>query len=314
MIYCLSLNPAMDKTVKLADFTFDSPNRVTVQRTDVGGKALNCARVLKALGLPVHVVGFDFNGVPVRIMLDANKIPATLVETGGDLRVNLKLQEMHAGRTIEINEQGVRVTGEMLSFVEQTLLKLVKPGDWVLLSGSIPPGCKATLYRDFCTHLHEKGALVAVDADGEVLKLAVEAKPDLIKPNAQEFRTLTGEWATLENAAAVCRQLHKRGVGLVCVTLGRDGAMLSSAEEAVYCPAPRVAVQSVHGAGDSMLSGIISALARKKTLSEALLIGSAAAGASIRLEGTQMCTLEDFKDVLLRYQDPPRKYETEEQG
>ena len=93
MIYILSLNPCMDKTLSLPIMDLDNPNRVLLERTDVGGKGVNVAKVISALGGDCLLVGFDYDGSPVKCAMEKEHVPSKLLPVTGGLRVNLKIKE-----------------------------------------------------------------------------------------------------------------------------------------------------------------------------------------------------------------------------
>jgi len=299
MIVVLSMNPSMDKTAALERFFPDRPNRIRVERRDLGGKGINVANAVHALGGKCLLTGFDFPGAPVAEGLAAAGIRHRLVEVPGTLRINMKLREEETGRTIEINEAGADVTSEQLQRLTDALMDACRPGDWVSLSGSLPPGVPADTYVCLCDHLKRKGCLVAVDCDGEPLRRAIDAGPRLIKPNAQEFAALTGASPADEAAAEeACRALMRRGVGMVCLSLGGQGARLYTPWDVFVCPAAPVTPRGVQGAGDAMLAGLLTAFDRGNHEKDALRFASAAAGASVMRPGTLLCRMEDVNVLL----------------
>ena len=303
MITALSLNPSLDKTMTLDRFDPDAPNRVEIARVDLGGKGVNVARVLSVFSGVHQLMGFDFDGLPVEKEM-GERLICRLLRREGALRVNLKIREA-SGRTIEINERGAMAETETLLKMEELLLSSCLAGSWVALCGSLPPGAPADTYQRLCRKLKEKGCFVAVDCDGPALIAALEAGPDLIKPNAQEFFALTGADAgDLPSALKACRQLHEK-VAMICLSRGPEGAVLSSRDGAVFCPAADVPVLGTQGAGDSMLAGLRMALERGEGPGEALRFASAVAGASVMLPGTQLCCREDALAIYARM--PPWK-------
>ncbi len=299
MIHVLSLNPSLDKTASLPCLNPDAPNRIRVERQDLGGKGINVARALNALGCRVMLTGFDFPGGPVTKGLKEAGVRHQLIEIPGSLRVNLKLREEAAGRTVEINETGATVTGEALTAIRHALTAACRPGEWAVLSGSLPPGAPADTYARLCEQLTRQGCPVAADCDGEPLSKVIEAGPRLIKPNAQEFFALTGADPENEQAAeAACRGLMEKGVGMICLTLGGKGARLYTPGGAYFCPAAPVTPLGTQGAGDSLLAGLLTALSRGEKKKDALRFASAAAGASVMRSGTLLCRLQDVESLL----------------
>ncbi len=300
MLYTLSLNPCLDKTASIARFDPDAPNRVLVERLDVGGKGVNVARAANALGGGVKLIGFDYRGQPVGSAMAREKAPCSLIPLAGDMRVNMKLREEETGRTLEISERGLAASREDIRRITARLLDSVQPGDWVALAGSLPPGAPPETYAKLCRALNEKGCYTAVDCDGEALKAALEARPALIKPNAQEFAALTGTDAgDTAAAAAACRELLNQGVEWVCLSRGAKGALLAHGDEVWACPSANVPVKGTAGAGDSMLAALALAIERGMPTGETLRYASAAAGASVMRPGTLLCRREDTEKLLL---------------
>ncbi len=299
MLYTLSLNPCLDKTASIARFDPDAPNRVRVERLDVGGKGVNVARAANALGGDVKLLGFDYRGQPVATAMAKEKVPCTLIPLAGELRVNMKLREEDTGRTLEISERGLETSREDIRRIIARLLDCVQPGDWVALAGSLPPGAVPETYAKILHALKEKGCRTAVDCDGPALIAALEEKPSLIKPNAQEFTALTGvDAGDTAAAAAACRELLNQGVEWVCLSRGAKGALLAHGEEAWTCPAAPVPVKGTAGAGDTMLAALALAMERGLTVGETLRYASAAAGASVMRPGTLLCRREDAEKLL----------------
>ena len=299
MLYALSLNPCLDKTASIDRFDADVPNRVRVERLDVGGKGVNVARAANALGGEVKLIGFDYRGQPVASTMAREKVSCALIPLAGDLRVNMKLREEETGRTIEISERGLETSREDIRRIIARLLDSVQPGDWVALAGSLPPGALPETYAKILRALRDKGCRTAVDCDGPALTAAMEEQPALIKPNAQEFAHLTGVNANDTGAAvASCRELLKKGVEWVCLSRGRLGALLVHGNEAWSCPAAGVSVKGTAGAGDAMLAALLLAIERQLPPADALRYASAAAGASVMRPGTLLCRKEDVERLF----------------
>ena len=299
MIYSVSLNPCTDKTASIARIDLDAPNRIGVERTDLGGKGVNVARAIRALGGESMVVGFDYRGHPVAGAMAGEKVPCHLVALPGELRVNLKLKETETGRTIEISERGAEASEAALQSVLDALLSLIRPGEWVTLSGSLPVGAPADTYAQFCRAVQARGGFAAADCDGAALKCVLDAHPALIKPNAQEFEALTGvNPGDVRAALRACRDLLARGVGKVCLSQGGEGALLADVKDAWFCPAARVTAQGTQGAGDTLLGALLLGMNRGMGSPEALRFAVAAAGASVMRPGTLLCRREDAETLL----------------
>lgn len=302
MFLVVSLNPCTDKTVALDRFEIDSANRVRLIREDAGGKGMNVGRMLKNLCADVRLLGFTFDQTP-RVLEEAlyeSQVPHTLISCPGALRVNLKIQDASRNATIEINEESAPVPPEKLAEMENAILSCLQPGDWLILTGSLPKGAPASLYRTLCEKAHAKGCFVAADCDGDALKEVLKASPDLIKPNRQELRRLMGEDPKApEEALPMLRSLlQATGVRYICHSRGGQGAMMVSAEEAYICPAIDVPVRGVYGAGDAMLGAVCLALFENRPLKDALCLGVCASCATIMLPGTKMGCRDTVMSLL----------------
>ncbi len=296
MILSLCVNPCIDRTASCPVFDPSSANRISLEREDIGGKGINTAIALRNLGGEAEAVILvpEDSRSPLLSFLARSRIPVHEVPVAGRLRVNLKIRTRD-GKTIEINEQGALTGPEEQNRVREVLLSAASPSGMVLLTGSLPPGMNADYYARLVSDLKRKGIPCAVDADGEALRLALREKPALIKPNLQEFTRLTGQTpSSPSEAGRMADDLRMQsGCGAVCLSLGGEGAVLASPFGRFYAPAVPVTVRSLHGAGDSMLAALCLKAGSVGFTAEALRFASAAAAATVRLSGTQMCTLED---------------------
>ena len=148
--------------------------------------------------------------------------------------------------------------------------------EWFVVAGSLPPGVDPGIYRDLVADLRRRGSKVLLDASGESLPLALAAKPTAIKPNIHEFEAYIGR--SLPNEKEVigaARELTGRGVELVVVSMGKEGACFVTADEAVIAHPPEIEVKSTVGAGDAMVAGILSGQLQKLSLGECARLATA---------------------------------------
>ncbi|MFO7171440.1 MAG: 1-phosphofructokinase [Bacillota bacterium] len=301
LITAVALNPAIDRTVLAPGFRAGATNRVASSRLDPGGKGINVARVARALGAEVQVLGFlgeDNAGLILR-SLSQQGIRHEFVPVPGENRVNLKIIDPGTGELTELNDTGFSVTGgQVAAFVH--LLKERLPGTAVLvLAGSLPQGVPATLYRELIHLAHEVGVPAILDADGEPLRVALEARPTLIKPNREEAERLLGRpLVSRGDVVAAARELLARGPAMVAVSSGAEGAALVTPGDGWWATPPAIRPGSTVGAGDAMVAGFAVALARGLPLPEALRLATAAAAATARMEGTQVCSADAVATLL----------------
>jgi len=305
MIATVTPNPCLDKTVSVQKFDPDSTNRVEVLRVDRAGKGINVAKALRALGADVLCTGFDFleGGAPVLANeLTALGIRSDFVARTGALRVCTKVFEERTRRMIEFNERGESATETDAEALLLRVERAARACGTLVLSGSLPPGMPTDFYAR-CVRVAYAAApqcRVAVDADGEAMRLALAERPFFIKPNIHEFEsTFDCKIRDLTQLDRKAREvLECYGLGMICVSMGGDGAYIADRTGACFAKPARVTVRSLQGAGDCMVAGICLALERGLPLADILRYGVAASGAAVQYEGTQVGTRADF-DALL---------------
>jgi 1-phosphofructokinase len=299
VILTLTANPSHDRTVALAE----PLERGAVQRaasviSQAGGKGINISRASVAAGVPSLAVLPAPADDPFVLELLAAGIDCRPVDHPGDLRANIALTEPD-GTTTKVNTPGPQMTPATMAALTAALHRRARPGDWVVLAGSLPPGTPDHWYADLVAALADCGAKVAVDTSEAPLHRLVDrldvAAPHLMKPNGDELASFTGQdparlEADPEAAARAAARLVDAGVEAVLATLGAHGAVLVTGEGAWHATPPPVQVVSTVGAGDSSLFGYLLGAIEDRSpahrLALAVAYGSAAAG----LPGTTIPT------------------------
>lgn len=290
MIITVTLNPALDKTVILPGFAVNTVNRVSATRLDPGGKGINVSKVVKALGgktLALGVLGGAAGGY-IQAAMDKMELPNDMVLTGEITRTNLKIIDPLLQTNTDINEPGGPVSEETLDAVWHKLTKAVKPGDTVVLAGKNPPGMPDSRLADWVTRLHGMKVYTCVDTVGEPMQQAIAAQPDIIKPNREELAEIAGRrMGTDDDVLTAARELVGRGVGLVTASLGADGAIFVTRNQAFRGYAPKVSVVSVVGAGDAMMAALTHYSAAGCSLEETARRSIAVSVASVMCSGSE---------------------------
>ena len=290
MIITVTLNPALDKTVILPGFAVNTVNRVSATRLDPGGKGINVSKVVKALGgktLALGVLGGAAGGY-IQAAMDKMELPNDMVLTGEITRTNLKIIDPLLQTNTDINEPGGPVSEETLDAVWHKLTKAVKPGDTVVLAGKNPPGMPDSRLADWVTRLHGMKVYTCVDTVGEPMQQAIAAQPDIIKPNREELAEIAGRrMVTDDDVLTAARELVGRGVGLVTASLGADGAIFVTRNQAFRGYAPKVSVVSVAGAGDAMMAALTHYSAAGCSLEETARRSIAVSVASVMCSGSE---------------------------
>lgn len=290
MIYTVTLNPAIDKTVVIENLSPGQVNRVASVRVDAGGKGINVSKCLRALGADTVAAAIlaGSAGKQLEDMLKALNIPVLQVNVPGQSRTNLKIIDPVKKENTDINEPGPKVMPEDLEALRLMLGSKVKKGDSIVLSGSLPAGVEADLYRAWTTYFRELGAAVFLDADGEPMALGIQAGPYMIKPNNHELARLLGkETLSLEEMCSEGKHLVESGIREVVISLGGDGALFVSNEGVFHAEGLSVPVKSTVGAGDSMVAAMVYSKEKGLDRETAIRLAVAMGAASVMQDGSQ---------------------------
>jgi 1-phosphofructokinase len=241
-------------------------------------------------------------GAQLAALLAPFGVQTVQVPIGGTVRSNITVAEPD-GTTTKLNEAGPELTADEAAAVARTVVDLAPRASWVVGAGSLPRGLGVDFYARLVTALRDSHTQVCIDASGPPLAAAVDAGPDLIKPNTEELAELVGRpLARLADVVDAAAEIRKRGVGTVLVSLGGDGALLVSADEVLHGWAPPVRVRSTVGAGDSTLAGFLAGGGRGRS---ALVTAIAYGTAAVQLPGSVMPRPSDLNPDAVVVTDTP---------
>ena len=300
MIYTLTCNPALDCSVRLGALQEDKINLVDGCDLTPGGKGVNVSRVLTAMGEANVALGFvaGANGGMLESALQKMGLTTAFTHLDeGQTRINVKL---YGDNETELNAPGPVIPIEALERLERQLREWVKPADVVCLCGSLAPGLPADTYGRLVRLLRQLGVTeTVVDTTGAALVAALDERPWLIKPNREELAALVGRpLPTLADVVEAARELMAKGAQNALITLGRDGAILCTADGCWYQPAPEGKVVGTVGAGDSTVAGFMRGYIDSDEWEEALRVGVACGSATAFAQG--LATLKEIRAVLKR--------------
>lgn len=285
MIITVTPNPSVDRTVFLRTLTVGSVNRGHRSYSEPSGKGVNVALALHAHGIPVRAVVTAGGpvGAQLRQMLDISGLDTVVVPIEGDIRSNISLTQPD-GTVTKINEAGPALSEDERDRLTAAVVTQLGGADWLVCAGSLPAGVPEDWYRQLVELGHAQGVRVAVDTSGPALAQSLSAQPDLVKPNLQELRELSGATpATIGEVIDAAHEVRRRGARAVLASLGGDGAVLNDEHGVLFGTAPVTKVVSTVGAGDAMLAGYLSCTGgRDSALTAALQWGAAA----VQQEGT----------------------------
>lgn len=308
MIKTVTLNPAVDKTVEISDFRVGAVNRVSSVRIDAGGKGINVSKIIKTLNGKSIALGIlaGNNGKYIKGYMDSLDIENDFVFAEGETRTNLKVVDNKLHTNTDINEPGIYVKGEEINSLENKIFNGMDKNTILVLSGSIPPGVPVDIYRRWIERAREAGARTMLDADGELLREGIKARPYLIKPNIHELEgLLKRSLNSVEAIADAAESILDKGIEMVVVSMGADGAVFVNNDGAVHAEGIKVHAVSTVGAGDSMVAALAFALDNNYSFKEAVALSAGAGTAGVTTSGTQSPELESIlyykKQVNLKY-------------
>lgn len=296
-IVTMTLNPAIDKSSSVAHVVAEQKLYCKPPRFEPGGGGVNVSRAIKKLGgesILLYPAG-GLTGKRLQDLLDEEGLNHRPFPILGMNRESLVILEESTGRQYRFGMPGPKLRKKEWEQFLQELSVMEPPPDYVVASGSLPPGMPPDFYARVARIGKEKGTKTIVDVSGKALKEALEEGVYLIKPNIREFRELVGEEIKQESQIKVEAQkiVEKGWCEMLVISLGAAGALAVSKGFAERILPPTVPIVSKVGAGDSMVAGIVLSLARGKTLRESVLFGVAAGTAAVMTPGTELCRRED---------------------
>ena len=300
MIYTITLNQALDRTLWIQKVRDDVSNRILEEKSFAGGKSVDVSKVLKNLGVDNIALGFvgGFAGRELEGRLLNEGIETDFVRVSGETRTNIIIHETGTGKQLAFNARGPEIKpDELMQFIEQ--LEKLPCGEVVAIGGSIPLGVSPEIYRKIINLVKKCQAKVVLDVDGDALRQGIKALPNVIKPNIHELSELAGrELKGLDDVVSAARSINQQGVEIVLVSMGAKGILLVSDGQQYLAVPPNVNVESTIGAGDSSVAGFVSGLVRGKDLKQCLIYAVAAGTATTLRQGTALCQKDDFERIV----------------
>ncbi|OGW81615.1 MAG: 1-phosphofructokinase [Omnitrophica bacterium RIFCSPHIGHO2_02_FULL_51_18] len=301
MIATVTINPSIDQHMVIDKLVKDDAIRVREIRRFPGGKGINVSRAVKELGgetVAFSVAG-GCAGYMLKSLLTDQGIFFQAIEVPQETRINVIVTDQSDKTQTRMSAEGPRMELKDVDELFKKILSCVPFPEWWVLGGSLPPGVPSDFYARLITLLQGQGAKCILDADDEPLKLGIQSKPYLIKPNEYEMERLAGRSLTSESSLVeAATEIVESGIEMVVVTLGKKGALVVTRELVCYATTPQVPVKSRVGAGDSFLAGFVTGLVRKSSLEETLRFAMACGTAAIMNDGTALCRSADVEKIL----------------
>ncbi len=305
MIYTITLNPSLDRTIEVEELVYDDVNKVVEVKNIAGGKGIDISRVIKELGGQSVALGFigGYNGLELEGRLINDGVICDFTRISDETKTNIIVYQRKKKLQTLLSTSGPEIRPlEIATFFNK--IQDIPSDSYVVISGTTPKGMDENFFAQLITTLRGKGVKVFLDADEGALKRGVNAGPYLIKPNIHEFGRLVEKNIIdideiLENAKP-----YKNVVEYIVVSMGVRGIIGISKNGNYHVIPPKVKVRSSAGAGDSLLAGIVFILNIGESFEDALILGVACGTSSTLNPGNNLCTKEDVdmikKDVVVK--------------
>ncbi len=281
MITTVTLNVAIDKAYTVAEVNKGEVMRVQTCSNTAGGKGLNVAKVAKISGEDVIATGFvgGHAGAYVEDMLNEQGVSNDFVHTKNETRscINILADD---GSSTEFLEPGAEVYADEIEAFFAKFKELVEKSDVITISGSVPKGVGKDAYGKMVAMVKEQGKKVILDTSGDLLKEGIEALPTMIKPNQDEIEALLGiSVNNREELIESAKQIQAKGIEIVAVSLGGDGALVVTKDGVFHGQPPKIQPVNTVGCGDSMVAAFAVGMSRnysiEETLKYAVAVGTA---------------------------------------
>lgn len=301
MILTVTLNAAIDKRYVVEEVRTGEVNRVKECVYTPGGKGLNVSKPAAIYGAEVTATGFvgGHAGHYIEDALEPFGIKSAFYHMEAESRSCINIWDEKNQLQTEFLEPGFTVTEADFERFLEHFQGLAADADLVTISGSVPKGLDGTAYQRMVKLVREAGKPVILDTSGKLLEQGIKAAPTMIKPNLDEIRMLTGKDCTdPEEIIEAAKVLHGRGIRIVTVSLGGDGAVVVSDEGAYRARVPRIHAVNTVGCGDSMTAGFALGLSEGLCVKETLRKASAVSAAAAMREETGFFVKEDMERLL----------------
>lgn len=268
-IVTVTLNPAIDQTVRVERLVPGKVHRGASMQISAGGKGINVAGCLADYGLPVIATGLlgADNAAIFQELFASKGIEDRFVYVPGSTRINIKIVDSAADDTTDVNTPAAAVPAFRLTALRRCLARCAAQASWAVLAGSLPPGVDLGIYRDWITLFKRCGVPVILDTSDAALAATLAPAaghmdwPDVIKPNLAELQGLMDRpLVSRQDVLSAACELRDRGIARVVVSLGPAGAIFLGMDSAWLAVPPKVPVASTVGAGDALVAGLAASL------------------------------------------------------
>lgn len=305
-IITITFNPCIDKSTTVDAIVPEKKLRCATPKFEPGGGGVNVSRAIRKLGgdsIAIYPSG-GHTGNFLNALLEREGVKTSIMKALNPTRENMIVVENSSNHQYRFGMPGMELYENEWEGCLQ-LLQESKDVEFIVASGSLPPGVPEDIFAQIAVIAKEKNAKLIVDTSGQALQFAVEEGTYLIKPNLSELSMLVNKQVIEEDEVEHdARHLIKQGDNqIVVVSMGERGAMMVTETECFHVMPPTVDQKSTVGAGDSMVAGLVLSLWEGKGLKESLIYGVACGTAATMNYGTELCKKDDVKALISKVKD-----------
>jgi 6-phosphofructokinase 2 len=305
MIYTITLNPYLDKTIDIEELVYDDVNIIVEEKKHAGGKGIDVSRVIKELGgqsIALGLIG-GYSGLELESRLLNEGIICDFTHINSETKTNITVyQKKKKIQTLLSTSSPVVSPIELTTFFNK--IKEIPGNSLVVITGNAAGFISDNFYAQLIIILKEKNTKVILDTDGAELKNGISAMPYLIKPNIHEFGRLVEKNISSIDEIIEYAKPYKNVVDYIIVSMGVMGVLGISSDIVYHVIPPKIKVGSSIGAGDSLVAGVAFSLSSGSSFEEALTLGVASGTASTLNHGRELCKKEDIdairKEVMIK--------------
>jgi 1-phosphofructokinase len=297
----VTLNPAIDNTILINKLAYGEVNRIKRGRKDIGGKGINVSKILEQFGDDTIAIGFlgSHNKDEAINLIKKDKVDTEFIYLEDVTRTNNVIVDFERGITTNINEQGFTVTQKEKQAMNSLVQKYADRSEVMVFSGSVPMGYDLDVYKKYIEAVNNK-TITVLDADDDLLIEGLKASPYMIKPNIHELENAYDMKIETDEAVVTIgkRIIKDHGVSIVLISMGGDGSILVTKDEAYKAEPIKVEVKNTVGAGDSMVGGFLHGLINQLSMKTCLAYGTICGTLAVMTEANQMIDVKMVEEMM----------------
>ncbi len=296
MITTVTLNTMVDKIVCVSRLQKGKIERAHRVDMIAGGKGVNVSRQLQLLGCDTIATGFygGETGMIISRLLTGEGIRHDFVTVDSMTREGVTYRESE-GTITAVFEPPHTVSRVEAAELTRKCMQLAEQSTWITCNGSSPHRNANRIYRDILVKHARTKVRTVLDTYGESLRLSIDTKPHLFKPNKQEYeKTFNVVLDSEKSYRDALDECLKQGIECTIITNGEHPVYAATPEGHWIVYPPDVKTVNATGSGDALIAGYIYASENNKSFEECTITGVAAGAANAQQWQVAKSSLEEI--------------------